>query len=113
MTSAITMPVLNLKRRATLTAAHADLPGRLRRQSTREEMAIPARTSVLARIVAAPRAAAAQREQVEGEQSVSTRMEWPAPPSPVNPVNVEALTSQVIQQIDRRLLAYRERMGRV
>ena len=28
-------------------------------------------------------------------------------------INVDALTSQVIQQIDRRLVAYRERMGRV
>lgn len=28
------------------------------------------------------------------------------------PINVEALTSQVIQQLDRRLIAYRERMGR-
>jgi hypothetical protein len=35
----------------------------------------------------------------------------PAAPAPA--INVEALTSQVMQQIDRRLVAWRERMGRV
>jgi hypothetical protein len=33
--------------------------------------------------------------------------------APTTPsVDVQALTSQVIQQLDRRLIAYRERMGR-
>ena len=37
-----------------------------------------------------------------------------SPPTPVAAsVDVTALTSQVIQQLDRRLVAYRERMGRV
>ena len=37
----------------------------------------------------------------------------PAVPSPASPaIDVDALTSQVIHQLDRRLVAYRERMGR-
>jgi hypothetical protein len=104
------MPVLSLKRRATQSAAHDDLSARLRRRSAREELAIPGKTTVLIRS-AAPSPASPRPEAMELEQSVTSRAAWPTPAP--SPVNVEALTSQVIQQIDRRLLAYRERMGRV
>ena len=59
--------------------------------------------------MAAPIAKQTQnRDNDEREFSVAPRSEWAAPAAPA--VNVEALTSQVIQQLDRRLLAYRERM---
>jgi hypothetical protein len=49
-------------------------------------------------------------------QPARTALEPPpyAPPAPpaVAAINVEALTSQVIQQLDRRLIAYQERLGR-
>ncbi len=38
---------------------------------------------------------------------------WPASAPPAAPVNVEQLTSEVLRQLDRRLIASRERMGRV
>jgi hypothetical protein len=105
------MPMLSPKRRPTLAGAHADLPGRLRRQSMREELSIPGRTTVLARMAAPIAKQTQNRDNDEREFSVAPRSEWVASAAPA--VNVEALTSQVIQQLDRRLLAYRERMGRV
>jgi hypothetical protein len=38
---------------------------------------------------------------------------WMTGASPMPPVNVEQLTDQVVRQLDRRLIAMRERMGRV
>ena len=38
---------------------------------------------------------------------------WPAPPAPAAPVNVQQLTNEVLRQLDRRLIASRERMGRI
>ena len=105
------LPMLSPKRRPTLAGAHADLPGRLRRQSMREELSIPGRTTVLARMAAPIAKQTQNRDNDEREFSVAPRSGWAAPAAPA--VNVEALTSQVIQQLDRRLLAYRERMGRV
>jgi hypothetical protein len=105
------MLMLSPKRRPTLAGAHADLPGRLRRQSMREELSSPGRTTVLARMAAHIAKQTQNRDNDEREFSVAPRSEWAAPAAPA--VNVEALTSQVIQQLDRRLLAYRERMGRV
>jgi hypothetical protein len=77
----------------------------------REELSIPSRTTVLARMAAPIAKQTQNRDNDEREFSVAPRSEWAAPAVPA--VNVEALTSQVIQQLDRRLLAYRERMGRV
>jgi hypothetical protein len=38
---------------------------------------------------------------------------WPVPPAPAAPLNVEEITDQVLRQLDRRLIASRERMGRI
>jgi hypothetical protein len=38
---------------------------------------------------------------------------WPVAPAPAAPVNVQQLTSEVLRQLDRRLIASRERMGRI
>lgn len=83
-----------------------------RSRAVRQELPMPGRTLVLARPAAAASAVAArQSDAIEREQTARARAEWIAPAPP--PINVEALTSQVIQQLDRRLIAYRERMGRV
>jgi hypothetical protein len=37
----------------------------------------------------------------------------PAPPAAVSPVNIDQLTAQVLKQIDRRVVARRERLGQV
>lgn len=105
-------PMPSLRRPAVPSAAHADLPGRLRRRAVREELPIPGRTTVLVRAAAAVAAGARQRDEIEREFSAAARSAR-TPPVAAPAVNVEALTSQVIQQLDRRLLAYRERMGKV
>ena len=67
-----------------------------------------------------PRTAAARAAATEAQAALQVAATRPhaqeprsvsAPAAPA--VNVESLTSLVIQQIDRRLVAYRERMGRV
>jgi hypothetical protein len=105
-------PMPSLRRAPVTPAPHADLAVRLRRRGFREELPIPGRTTVLVRAAAAVAAAARQRDESERESTTATRSAW-TPPVAAPAVNVEALTSQVIQQLDRRLLAYRERMGRV
>jgi hypothetical protein len=70
---------------------------------------------------AAPSAVAAQRftridssPTAGGVMRTNAAPAWPAPPGPgAAPVNVEQLTSEVIRQLDRRLVASRERMGRI
>ena len=95
---------------ASLVVAHAgEIASRLRRNVARHESPPPAPTAVLAapqraaatEVQAAVQAAAAHRE------ADARRLAQPAPA-----MNVEVLTGMVIQQIDRRLVAYRERMGR-
>jgi hypothetical protein len=109
---AIPMQLFATRRRPlAVTGAQVDLSMRLRQRAVRQELPIPNRTTVLAR-TAASAGAAPRTEAIEREQVVPMRAEWTAPVT-APAVNVEALTSQVIQQLDRRLLAYRERMGRV
>ena len=45
-------------------------------------------------------------------EAASTRNRWKQPPPQPPPVNVDALTDQVLQRIDRRVVAWRERTGR-
>lgn len=91
-----------------------ELPGRVRRRLARKEMSMPDQVHGVAmlhhRPFASPQAspeassASAERSRMRGELAV------PAPAAPA--IDVEALTSQVIHRLDRRLVAYRERMGR-
>jgi hypothetical protein len=100
--------------RARLVAAdtYAAIPARLRRQAARQEVPVPATITALARILPRASTAASSREPVVHEQASATRSPWMPAASPPA-ISVDALTSQVIQQLDRRLVAYRERMGRV
>jgi hypothetical protein len=89
-----------------------NVSGRLHRRAVRRELPVASKATVLARhraadaepSLAAPQSAAAQ---------ASRRHDAAVHPAPAAPINVEALTGLVIQQLDRRLIAYRERMGRV
>jgi hypothetical protein len=92
--------------------AAAELPVRLRLRGRRTELPAAALRELVAAApghrtpatVAAPDSLAPARA---GYQPFAQ----PAPTA-VPPINVEELTSQVIQQLDRRLVAHRERMGR-
>lgn len=93
--------------------AAKELPAQFRLRARREEL----RPSEMPQIVNVARAASAAPAAIPGaqlEQDSAMKATHPVlPPQPTPPpLNVEALTSQVIQQIDRRLIAYRERMGR-
>jgi hypothetical protein len=97
-----------------VAAQAIELATRLRRRATREELTLSPKPAVLA---------AAHRAPAQAAPTPSNP--WtPAQTAPMQPeesralpqaaaLNVEALTGLVIQQIDRRLIAYRERMGRV
>lgn len=99
---------------ASPIAAHAgEMALRLRLNARREEI----RPDVQAAVLAVPGRASVQPATgaaggVEASAQSRTRLEEPRPPHPAPAVDVEALTGLVIQQIDRRLVAYRERMGR-
>lgn len=99
---------------APVAAAHAaQIATRLRRGATREELP-PAPSAA---VLTAPGRAAARAAEAEAKAAVqaAARQQPSAPPqAPAAPaVDVDALTGLVIQQIDRRLVAWRERMGRV
>lgn len=53
--------------------------------------------------------AAHRRRQIEQEESRATKEQPPAPPI----INVAQITENVLQQLDRRLIAARERLGRI
>jgi hypothetical protein len=87
-----------------------ELVTRLRAGSVRQELPVPERAGVVARL----RPPAAERQSGIMPPALSPGVPSERIPSPaIAPVNVETLTTQVIQQLDRRLIAYRERMGRV
>lgn len=94
-------------RKPTAARAAVELPGRLRLRARRTELPAPAIRELVA---AAPR----RRETPAtlAAEAGFQQFAQPAPPAAVPAINVEALTSQVIQQLDRRLIAYRERLGR-
>jgi hypothetical protein len=113
----IWLPVCELAavwlRKPLVTTEAQALPMRLRQNSVRAERS----PADLPRIVNparrdAPRKTASARTPEAGPAS-RTPASWAQPPAPVPVINVDTLTSQVMQQIDRRLVAYRERMGRV
>jgi hypothetical protein len=90
-----------------------ELAARVRRNGMRDELRLAPKPAVLA---VAPRTAAppapGRPDDIAPLQPAGI---WPADnraPPAAAAMNVEALTGLVIQQIDRRLIAYRERMGR-
>ena len=85
---------------------------RLRQRGVRQDLAVAAGARVLS---ARPTVEVAAQQPVEVESSATVRGSLDAaghgrggPPA----LNVDALTNHVIQQLDRRFIAYRERMGR-
>jgi hypothetical protein len=84
---------------------------RLREVYARQEEARSQSTPVLR----GPSPGESSRSRAAGQERETRVVEMaPAiPAAPAPPPNVEWITSQVIQQIDRRLVAYRERMGKV
>jgi len=112
------VPVVRLSLRhrdnvSRVAAPPHEIAARLRRGATRHELPPPPTAAVLA----APRRAAGHSGATElqaGLQAAAPRQQADAPrlAQSVPAINVEALTGMVIQQIDRRLVAYRERMGR-
>lgn len=99
---------------ASPIARHAgEIAQRLRRGAIREEV----RPATQAAVLALPQRAAAQPagaggDSVEVSALWRTRLDEARAVQSAPALNVEALTGMVIQQIDRRLVAYRERMGR-
>lgn len=92
------------------TQAAIELPAILKRRVIRTEQSV----QEPARILPAPAAkAAAQSNNTQAPAQHTPAMPPPPAMQTAPAFNVDALTSQVIQQIDRRLIAYRERMGRV
>ena len=90
------------------------MPGRIRGRGARAEMPVPEQAAaipVLHRRRPEVSPSPEWMPNVRGEQPRTTA--GPAVPVPASAaIDVDALTSQVIHQLDRRLLAYRERMGR-
>jgi hypothetical protein len=88
-----------------------ELVTRLRAGFVRQELPVPERAGVVARL--RPQAAESQNAIMPAALSPGVPIERMSFPAAIAPVSVETLTTQVIQQLDRRLIAYRERMGRV
>jgi hypothetical protein len=97
--------------RRVITVDHARrLAPQLREVLTRREDAPSAPAGVFRADEPAPARAVRGREnEYEMRLEAPAAMHQTQPPAPPN---MEWITSQVIQQIDRRLVAYRERMGR-
>jgi hypothetical protein len=103
-------------RREHATAARPQLARRLAEKARRVEAGlVPAAPRLLAR-----HAAAAARESGDaaaaprGARAVPTRWTDPVsafPAAPPPPISVDAVADRVLQQIDHRLLAWRERTG--
>jgi hypothetical protein len=102
-------------RRKPVAAIEASaLPGRIRGRGARAEMPVPelaAAVPVLHR--RRPEGSPSPEWMPAGRGEPSRTIAGSAVPVPASAaIDVDALTSQVIHQLDRRLLAYRERMGR-
>jgi hypothetical protein len=106
--------VTRWRRGSPIAIEARDLPARVRRSATRQELPVAEKVSVLAASRRSGPPDAASQDRTRGEVAAplarGRNSDAPVPAAPA--INVEALTSQVIQQLDRRLVAYRERMGR-
>lgn len=92
--------------------AAASLPALLRQRGVRHEPPV----AEAVRVFPAPaRVRTEPDESLAASTPVAPKRALPPEISPSNGrgIDVAALTSQVIQQLDRRLIAYQERMGRV
>lgn len=99
---------------STIAAQAVELATRLHRRAARQELTLSPKPAVLAAAHRAPAPAGAvpSNAWTSAQPSPMQQDESRALPQ-ASAVDVESLTGLVIQQIDRRLIAYRERMGRV
>lgn len=106
-------PVAQRQAASQVVAQAAEIVTRVHRRALRQELATPSKPLVLAapRHLPPPAGPAPTREWMPA-RTVPVPWEQGGARSAAPPVSVEALTGLVIQQIDRRLIAYRERMGR-
>ena len=96
-----------------------ELPAqRLRRQTKRHEWTREGRPALIVR-QPERRVAPPERSSASGSPTAMTRFDerrvdagWAAAP-PLSALNMDSLTNEVIRQIDRRIVAQRERVGRV
>lgn len=96
-----------------VAAQAAEIVARVHRRAVRHELVPPSKPLVLAASHRMPaQAAGAAANEWMPAQTAPMPWEQGRAPSAAPAVSVEALTGLVIQQIDRRLIAYRERMGR-
>jgi len=108
------LPVRRATWASPVAAQAAATALRIRRNAVREDARPAAHAVVLARPQpAVAQAAGGQPHRVDAVVPAGTqREEAGAAQIAQAAINVEALAGMVIQQIDRRLVAYRERMGR-
>jgi len=106
--------------RPTVASSAAQVAARLARREARHDD-LPSLPSRLVRkpALSAPSAAAIRLEQggshlrrTEGFEPITATPRWPAQ-AEAAPINVEQLTDQVLKNLDRRLIASRERLGRI
>jgi len=74
----------------------------------RQRSGFAARQSVAA--MESRKATTPDTHSTRGKRAGTSMQNTSAPPTPIN---IEALTDQVVQQIDRRMTAWRERMGKI
>lgn len=91
--------------------------GHLVRRLRRQESRVTPVTAVARRAAEAPRAGGrddfAARDQTFAAPRIGMGMPSAMQTQAAAEVNIESLASKVMQQIDRRLVAHRERMGRI
>ena len=106
-------PIAQRQAASRVVAQAAEIVTRVHRRALRQELATPSKPLVLAAPQRMPPpAGAAPANEWMPARTAPMLWEQGGAPSAAPPVSVEALTGLVIQQIDRRLIAYRERMGR-
>ncbi|VTU28824.1 hypothetical protein [Variovorax sp. RA8] len=107
-------PAAQLPGASRVVAQAAEIVTRVHRRALRQELVPPSKPLALAapQRMPAPAGAAPASEWMPA-QTAPMPWEQGRAPAAAPAVSVEALTGLVIQQIDRRLIAYRERMGRV
>ncbi|MEZ5351545.1 MAG: hypothetical protein R2762_02830 [Bryobacteraceae bacterium] len=107
----LTEVVRQWRERPARATRAAELPGAVRSRAVRSEPIVSEPPRVLVSRPAANAGGGAGDSSLKfgraADEATPAKFAQAA-----QPLNVDALTSHVIQQIDRRLVAYRERMGR-
>jgi hypothetical protein len=101
------------QRVSSIASRSRELPMEMRRRAVRRELPVPDKTTALARGRIDATVAARDHDAVSRPEVARARPDWAAAQPAASPMTVDTITSHVIQQLDRRLIAYRERMGRV